>query len=60
MAYFPPETLKDRPALNAAIGPAQDEGRLIQREIGNHLGSHFVTVSCIVRAKEAKRRKGTP
>jgi hypothetical protein len=58
-AYFPPETLQDRCARNEAICRAYDEGRFTQKEIGDHLGLHYVTVSCIVRAKEAERRNGT-
>ena len=58
-AYFPPETLEDRPARNEAICRAYGEGCFTQKEIGDHLGLHYVTVSCIVRAREAERRDGT-
>jgi hypothetical protein len=58
-AYFPLETLKDRSARNEAICLAYADGRFTQREIGDHLGLHYVTVSCIVRAKEAEKRNET-
>ena len=50
--YLPLDTCEDRTARDEAIYRAYVEGRFTQREIGDHLGLHCVTVSCIVRAKE--------
>ena len=55
--YLPVDACEDRAARNEAIYWAYTEGRFTQREIGDHLGLHYVTVSCIVRAKEKERRR---
>ncbi len=50
--YLPLDSCEDRAARNEAICQAYSEGRFTQREIGDYLGLHYVTISCIVRAKE--------
>lgn len=51
-SYLPLDLCEDRAKRDAAIYRAYLEGRFSQREIGDHLGLHYVTISCIVRAKE--------
>jgi hypothetical protein len=36
-------------------GAGLSRGRFAQREIGDCLGLHYVTVSCIIRAKEKEK-----
>ena len=57
--YLPLDACEDRAVRNEAICRAYIEGRFTQREIGDYLGLHYVTVSCIIRAKEKdKARRG--
>ena len=57
--YLPSEALASKSARDEAIYRAYSEGGFSQREIGARAGLHYVTVSCIVRAEERKRRQGT-
>jgi hypothetical protein len=54
--YFPIDGCEDRAARDESIFRAYVEGRFTQREIGDYLGLHYVTVSCIVWAKEKENR----
>lgn len=58
--YLSPEACASRDARNEAIYRAYSEGGFSQRQIGDCLGMHYVTVSCIVRARERERRDSTP
>jgi putative transposase len=55
--YLPLDLREDRAARDEAIYRAYVEGRFSQREIADHLGLHYVTISCIVRAKERELQK---
>ena len=52
-AFFPVEVRKDKAKRDEAIHRAYSKGRYTQREIGDHLGLHYVTISLIVRQQEA-------
>jgi REP element-mobilizing transposase RayT len=54
--FLPLDACEDRAVRDEAIYRAYIEGRFTQREIGDHLGLHYVTVSCIVRAQEKEKR----
>jgi REP element-mobilizing transposase RayT len=56
-SYFPKKVKRNKARRNAAILKAYREGRFTQREIGQHLGLHYVTVSRIVRAEEEIQRE---
>ncbi len=56
-SYLPPDLIKNRVARDEAIYQAYVQGRFTQREIGHHVGLHYVTVSGIIRAKERERRE---
>ncbi len=53
--YFPKKVRKDRGLRNAAILCAYREGRFTQKEIGDFLGLHYVTVSRIVCSEEERK-----
>lgn len=57
--YLSPDACEDRAMRNEAICRAYLEGRFTQREIGDFLGLHYVTVSCIIRAKEKEQARRT-
>lgn len=48
-AFLPVDVVSLPSARDAAIARAYHEGRFTQKEIGDHLGLHFTTVSAIVR-----------
>ena len=56
-SYLPLERCEDRAKRNEAVYGAYLEGRFSQREIVDHLGLHYVTISGIVRAKELEKRQ---
>lgn len=56
-SILPIDLCEDRAQRNEAICKAYAEGRFSQREIADHLGLHYVTVSGIVRAKERQKRE---
>ncbi len=50
--FFPAKAMRNREARDEAIYRAYRDGRYSQREIGDHLGLHYVTISVIVRKRE--------
>jgi hypothetical protein len=54
--FFPEAVGKERSTLEEAVYRAYREGRFTQKEIGDHLGIHYVTVSKIVRKIEQAKR----
>ncbi len=57
--YFTPNACKGRALRNEAICHAYLKGRFIQREIGDCLGLHHLTVSCIIRVKDKEQATGS-
>ncbi len=57
--YFPPNACEGRALRNEAICRAYIKGRFIQREIGDCLGLHHLTVSCIIQAKDKEQATGS-
>ncbi len=58
--YFTPNAYEGRALRNEAICRAYIKGRFIQREIGECLGLHPLTESCIIRAKDKEQATGGP
>jgi putative transposase len=56
-SFFPDGVRDDRIKRDDAIHRAYSEARYTQREIGDHLGLHYVTISVIVRREERLRRE---
>ncbi len=56
-SYLPLDLCEDRAKRDEAVYGAYIEGRFSQREIADHLGLHYVTISGIVRAKELEKRQ---
>jgi REP element-mobilizing transposase RayT len=56
-SYLPLDLCEDRARRDEAVYGAYIEGRFSQREIADHLGLHYVTISGIVRAKELEKRQ---
>jgi REP element-mobilizing transposase RayT len=54
--FFPEAVGKERSTLEEAVYRAYREGRFTQKEIRDHLGIHYVTVSKIVRKIEQAKR----
>lgn len=52
--YLPPDIVSDLARRNEGMARAYFEGRYTQKEIADHLGLHFTTVSAIVRSRDSK------
>lgn len=59
-ALLPPDIVSDLCRRNEAMARAYFEGRYTQKEIADHLGLHFTTVSAIVRARTPAARPILP
>ncbi len=55
---LPLDLCEDRAKRDDATYRAYIEGRFSQRDIADHLGLHYITISGIVRAKELEKRQG--
>ncbi|MEJ2422629.1 MAG: transposase [Acidobacteriota bacterium] len=56
-SYFPAKALKTKAVRDEAVYRAYREGRYSQKEIGDHLGLHYASISRIVRKLEKARRE---
>jgi hypothetical protein len=58
--YLPPDIVSELSRRNEGMARAYFDGRYTQKEIADHLGLHFTTVSAIVRARETTPRRPSP